>query len=108
MTMMYVSDEEVTPMHPKQKSTKSASGDGDVPLVKKPLMSKVMNKKERDGLKLQFLLTHQISLSYIPDKFKVEKTLSEKFKQLASSLLGKDVSDWAYLWWILVIVVLMI
>ena len=52
MTMMYVSDEEVTPMHPKQKSTKSASGDGDVPLVKKPWMSKVMNKKERDGLKL--------------------------------------------------------
>ena len=31
-----VSDEKVTPVHPKRKSTKSASGDGDVPLVKKP------------------------------------------------------------------------
>ena len=39
-----VSDEEVTPVHPKRKSTKSASGDGDVPLVKKPRKSKVMNK----------------------------------------------------------------
>ena len=33
-------------VHPKRKSTKSASGDGDVPLVKKPRKSKVMNKKE--------------------------------------------------------------
>ena len=57
---------------PKRKSTKSASG--DVPLVKKPRKSKVMNKKERNSLKLQFLLTHQISRSYIADKFKAEKT----------------------------------
>ena len=55
------SDEEVTPVRPKRKSTKSASGDGDVPLVKKPQKSKVMDKKEHDSLKLQFLLTHQIS-----------------------------------------------
>ena len=60
-------------MRPKQKSTKSVSGDGDVPLVKKPQKSKIMNKKERDSLKLQFLLTHQISRSYIADKFKAEK-----------------------------------
>ena len=69
-----VSDEEVTPVHPKWKSTKSASGDRDAPLVKKPRKSKVMNKKEYDSLKLQFLLTHQISRSYITDKFKAEKT----------------------------------
>ena len=31
-----VSDEEVRPVRPKQKSMKSANGDGDVPLVKKP------------------------------------------------------------------------
>ena len=45
-------DAEVTPVHvhPKRKSTKSASGDGDVPLVKKPRKSKVMNKKERHSL----------------------------------------------------------
>ena len=66
--------EEVTHVHPKQKSIKSASGNGDVPLVKKPRKSKVMNKKERDSLKLQFLLIHQISRSYIADKFKAEKT----------------------------------
>ena len=77
-------------MRPKRKSTKSASGDGDVPLVKKPRKSKVMNKKERDSLKLQFLLNHQISRSYIADKLKAEKSLSEKFKQFANSLLGKD------------------
>ena len=85
-----------------------------------------MNKKERDSLKLQFLLNHQISRSHIADKIKVEKTLSEQLQQLASSLLGKDkllngiiifhhhcfaaldIFDWAYSWWILVIVVLMI
>ena len=39
------SDEEVTPVHPKRKSIKSASGNGDVPLVKKPRKSKVMNKR---------------------------------------------------------------
>ena len=61
-------------MCPKQKSMNSASGDGDVPLVKKPRKSKVMNKKEHDSLKLQFLLTHQISQSYIADKLKAEKT----------------------------------
>ena len=60
-------------MRPKQKSTKSVGGDGDVPLVKKPQKSKVMNKKECDSLKLQFLLTHQISRSYIAYKFKAEK-----------------------------------
>ena len=70
-----VSDEEVTPVHPKRKSMKSASGDGDVPLVKKPPKSKVMNKKECDSLKLQFLLTNQISQSYIADKIKAEKTI---------------------------------
>ena len=63
-------------MRPKQKSTKSASGDGDVPLVKKPRKSKVMNKKERNSLKLQFLLNHQILQSYIADKLKAEKTPS--------------------------------
>ena len=57
---------------PKRKSTKSASR--DVPLVKKPRKSKVMNKKERDSLKLQFLLNHQILRSYIADKLKAEKT----------------------------------
>ena len=31
-----VSDEEVTHMHPKRRSTKSVSADGDVPLAKKP------------------------------------------------------------------------
>ena len=61
-------------MCPKRKSTKSASGDGDVPLVKKPRKSVVMNKKERDSLKLQFLLNHQILRSYIADKLKAEKT----------------------------------
>ena len=94
--------------------------------MKKPQKSKVMNKKEHDSLKLQFLLNHQISLSYIAEKFKAENPISEKFKQLASSLLGKDkllngivvfhhhcfaaldISDWAYSWRILVIVVLMI
>ena len=50
-----VSDEEVTPMHPKRRSTKSASADGDVPLVRKPQKSKVMNKRECDSLKPQFL-----------------------------------------------------
>ena len=69
-----VSDEEVIHVCPKRKSTKSASGNGDVPLVKKPQKSKVMNKKECDSLKLQFLLTHQISWSCIVDKFKAEKT----------------------------------
>ena len=113
-------------MRPKQKYTKSASVDGDVALVKKPRKSKVMNKKECHSLKLQFLLTHQTSWSYIADKFKWRKPLFEKFKQLASSLLGKekllngivvfyhhcfatlDISVWLYSWWILVIVVLMI
>ena len=68
-----VSDEEVTPVHTKWKSTKSASGDGDAPLVKKPQKSKVMIKKKLYSLKLQFPLTHQISGSCIADKFKVEK-----------------------------------
>ena len=85
-----------------------------------------MNKKEHDSLKLQFPFTHQISWSYIADKLKAENPLSEKFKQLASSLLGKDkllngiivfhshcfaalnVSNWAYSWQILVTVVLVI
>ena len=51
-----------------------------------------MNKKEHYSFKLQFPLTHQISRSYIADKFKAEKilSLSEKLKQLASNLLGKD------------------
>ena len=52
MNYNHVSDEEVTHVRPKQRSTKSASGDGDVPLVKKPWKSKVMNKKERDSLNL--------------------------------------------------------
>ena len=69
-----VSDEEVTLEHPKQKSTRSTSSDGDVPLVKKPQKCKVMNKKECDSFKLQFLLIQQISWSFIADKFKVEKT----------------------------------
>ena len=55
-----------------------------------------MNKREHDSFKLQFLLTHQISRSYIADKLKVEKPLSEKLKQLASSFLGKDklLNEW--------------
>ena len=72
-------------VRPKRKSTKSASGDGDVPLVKKPRKSKVMNKKERDSLKLQFLLNHQILWSYIADKLKSEKTPSY-LKSWSSSL----------------------
>ena len=41
-----VSDEEVTPVTCAQsESPQSASGDGDVPLVKKPRKSKVMNKR---------------------------------------------------------------
>ena len=106
---------------------KSASGNGDVPLVKKPRKSKVMNKKEHDSLKLQFPFTRQISRSFIADKLKAENPyVSEKFKQLASSLLGKDkllngiivfhshcfaaldVYNWAYSWQILVTVVLVI
>ena len=62
-----VRDEEVTSVTCAQselESTKSVSGDGDVSLVKKPRKSKVMNKKERDSLKLQFLLNHQILRSY--------------------------------------------
>ena len=35
-----VRDEEVTPVHPKQRYMKSASGDGDAPLVKKQWKSK--------------------------------------------------------------------
>ena len=53
---------------------KSASGDGDVPLVKKRQKAKSNEQKECDSIKLQFLLTHQISWSYIADKFKVEET----------------------------------
>ena len=47
-----VSDEEVTHVRQKQRSTKSVSGDGDVPIVKKPQKSKIMNKKECNSLNL--------------------------------------------------------
>ena len=60
-----VSDEAVKSVHPKQKSTKSAaSGNGNVPLVKKLRKSEVMNKKECNSLKLQFLLTHHFTELY--------------------------------------------
>ena len=39
-----------------------------------------MNKKERDSLKLQFLLNYQISQSYIADKLKAENTPIWKVK----------------------------
>ena len=75
-----VSDEVVAPVHPKWNTKKSASGDGDVPLVKKPQKSKVMNKKEHYRLRLQFLLMHHISRSCVADKFKAEKNPIWKIK----------------------------
>jgi len=88
-----LSDEEITPRpeasadsaRPKRKSKKASSSE---PPAKKPRESKVMNRKERDCLKVSIIsLNPSIFHGVIADKFKVEQTLSEKLKQLASSLL---------------------
>ena len=83
-----------------------------------------MNTKEYDSLKASISLNPSVFHGIIADKFKAKQTQSEKLKQLASSLLGKDrllngiivfhrhcfaaldVSIWVYTWRILVTVVL--
>ena len=87
-----VSNEEVTltVCVPKMKVQKSASGDRDVPPMKKPLKSKVMNKKELDSLKASISLDPSVLHRVIADKFKTEQTLSEKLKRFTCSLLGKE------------------
>ena len=82
------------PVRPKRKSknSTSASGDRDVPPVKKPRKSrgKVMNKKERDSLKASIIsLDPSIFHGVITEKFKAEQTLSERLKHFASSFLEK-------------------
>ena len=86
-----VRDEEVTPVCPKRKYKKSTSDNGGAPLVKKQRKSKIMNKKECDSLKALIIsLNPSIFHGVIADKFKAKQTLSEKLKQLASSLLEND------------------
>ena len=67
-----VSDKEVTSVPPKCKSKKSASGDRDVPPMKKPWKFKVMNQKECNSLKAPISLYLSIFHGVIADKFKAE------------------------------------